>query len=218
MILGALLVSLRVTTMAAAGILIIGLPLALFLARSRSRLVHVVQVLILLPMLLPPTVVGYFLLMALGRGSPLVELLGVHLLFTVHGAAVAAAVVGLPMMILPSKAAIMSVDRRLEDVARTLGAGEFEVLRDITFPLAGKGIAAGMLLGIARATGEFGATLMVAGSIPDRTRTLSLALYEAIQLGDHTAASGIVLLLTSVIVVVIVFLRLLESDFLTWKF
>ena len=93
-------------------------------------------------------------------------------------------------MILPSRAAIMAVDRRLEDVARTLGAGELAVLRDVTLPLAGKGIVAGMLLGIARATGEFGATLMIAGSIPGRTRTLSLALYESIQMGNNLTALG----------------------------
>jgi molybdate transport system permease protein len=218
MIIDALLVSVRVTVMATAGIFIIGLPLALFLARSRSRLAPLAQLLILFPMLLPPTVMGYFLLTVLGRGSPLVEVFGIHLLFTVHGAAVAATSVGLPMMVFPAKAAIMSVDRRLEDVARTLGAGELDVLREVTLPLARKGIAAGMLLGIARGVGEFGATLMVAGSMPARTRTLSLALYEAIQLGDATSALGIVILLTSVIILVIVLLRLLEGEFLTWRF
>jgi molybdate transport system permease protein len=216
MIVEALWVSLQVTAMAAVGILLVGLPLALYLARSRRWLRHLVGLLILLPMLLPPTVVGFFLLSLLGRGSPLVEVLGIHLLFTVHGAAAAATVVGLPMMILPSRAAIMAVDRRLEDVARTLGAGELEVLLDVTLPLAGKGIAAGMLLGIARATGEFGATLMVAGSIPGRTRTLSLALYESIQMGDNLTAFGIVVLLTSIILLVIVALRFLESDLVRW--
>jgi molybdate transport system permease protein len=207
----ALLVSLRVVAMATLGILAIGLPLALYLARSRSRLRHVVEVAVLLPMLLPPTVTGYFLLFALGRSSPAARLLGTHLLFTATGAAIAATVVGLPMMVLSARAALASIDRRTEDVARTLGATEWRVLLDITFPLAKRGIAAGLLLGVARATGEFGATLMVAGSIPGRTRTLPIALYEAIQLGEQATASGIVLVLTSLCVVAIVLLGILQS-------
>jgi molybdate transport system permease protein len=206
-----------VTSVASLLILLVGLPLALYLARAKGRLGYVIEILILLPMLLPPTVLGYVLLVVLGTGSPLVEAFGVRLLFTAYGAALAGAVAGLPLMILSSKAAIAAVDPRLEDVARTLGASELDVLRDITLPLAGKGIMAGMLLGIARATGEFGATLIVAGSIPDQTRTLSIALYEAIQLGDQGAAVGIVILLTSLIVLVLLLLRLLEKDMLRWR-
>lgn len=213
----ALLVSLRVTLMAAAVILLLGLPLAIYLGRSKGRLKSVLEVLVLLPMLLPPTVTGFFLLVVLGRGSPLDRFFGVQLLFTPYGAAVAGAVVGLPMMILSSRAAIASVDRRLEDVARTLGANELKVLLDVTLPLASKGVIAGMLLGIARATGEFGATLMVAGSIPSVTRTLPIALYEAIQLGDNTTATGVVLLLTGVILFIVAILRILESEYLRWR-
>jgi molybdate transport system permease protein len=208
----ALLVSLRVVGLATLGILGLGLPLAIYLARARGRARHLVEIVVLLPLVLPPTVLGYFLLLALGRGSPLTELLGIHLLFTVPGAAVAATVVGLPLMVLTTRAAIASVDRRLEDVARTLGAREHEVLRDITFPLAKRGIAAGLLLGIARATGEFGATLMVAGSTPGRTRTLPIALYEAVQLGERTTALGIVLLLTTFGLAALVGLRLLQGE------
>jgi len=207
----ALLVSLRVVGMATVGILAIGLPLALYLARSRSRLRHLVEVAVLLPMLLPPTVTGYFLLFALGRSSPAARLLGTHLLFTAAGAAIAATVVGLPMMVLSARAALSSIDCRIEDVARTLGATEWRVLLDVTLPLAKRGIAAGMLLGVARATGEFGATLMVAGSIPGRTRTLPIALYEAIQLGEQATAFGIVLVLTSLCVIAIVLLGILQS-------
>lgn len=216
-IVSALLVSLRVTLMASLAILVVGLPLALYLARATGRLRHIVEALILLPMLLPPTVVGYLLLVVLGRGSPLVEVFGIHLLFTGYGAAAAGALVGLPLMVFTSRAAIGSVDRRLEDVARTLGASEMEVLFDITFPLAARGIAAGMLLGFARATGEFGATLMVAGSIPRETRTLSIALYEAVQLGEDSIALGLVILLMAVVVIVVTLLRLIEKDWLRWR-
>jgi molybdate transport system permease protein len=216
-ILGAVSVSAYVTLMAAAAILLVGLPMALFLARSKSRVRHLLEVALLFPLLMPPTVLGYLLLLALGNGSPLVEWFGLRLLFTPYGAAVAGAVVGLPLMVFTSRAAIGTVDPRLEDVARTLGAKELEVFRDITLPLAGRGILAGMLLATARATGEFGATLIVAGSIPDRTRTLSIALYESIQLGDSTTSTGIVILLSAIVLIVVVLLHFLESDFLRWR-
>lgn len=206
----AIIISLRVMSMAVPAILALGLPLALYLARARGPLRHLVEILVLLPMLLPPTVVGYYLLFVLGRDSLLARWTGVRLLFTPAGAAVAATVVGLPLMVLSSKAAILSIDRRLEAVARTLGAGEFRILRDITLPLARNGIIAGMLLGSVRAFGEFGATLMVAGSIPGRTRTLSIALYDAVQLDDSRAAACIVGLLTGVTVAIILALRLFQ--------
>lgn len=203
--------------MASVAILVVGLPLSLFLARSSSRLRSIVEVILLVPLLLPPTVMGYFLLIVLGKDSPLVEVLGLELLFSPYGAAFAGAAVGLPLMVLTSRAAIAAIDRRLEDVARTLGASEWAVFKDITLPLAGRGIAAGMLLATARAAGEFGATLMVAGSIPGKTRTLPIALYEAIQLGEQATALGIVLVLTSLVVIVIALLRALEKDVFRWK-
>lgn len=206
----ALAVSLRVMCMAVPAIFLAGLPLAIFLARAKTPLRHAVEVLVLLPMLLPPTVVGYYLLFVLGRDSLLARWTHLRLLFTPAGAAVAAAVVGLPLMVLSSTAAIQSIDRRLERAARTLGAGELRILREITLPLARNGIIAGMLLGAVRAFGEFGATLMVAGSIPGKTRTLSIALYDAVQLGDARAAAGIVALLTAVTATAIVALRLLR--------
>jgi molybdate transport system permease protein len=203
--------------MASFAILLLGLPIALYLARGTSRVRQLLEVFLLFPLLMPPTVLGYFLLLMLGKGSPLVELLGINLLFTIYGAAVAGAVVGLPLMVFASRAAIAAVDPRLEDVARTLGATEFEVFKDITLPLAGRGIAAGILLATARATGEFGATLMVAGSIPDRTRTLPIALFEAIQVGEGSTAIGAVMLLSALIFIVVLALHFLESDFLRWR-
>lgn len=206
-----LLVSLKVVSLATAGIVVLGLPLALWLARTSSRARPVVELALLLPTVLPPTVIGYYLLHVLGRGSPLVEWLGIRVLFTPAGAAIAACTVGLPLMVFSSRAAIGAVDHRLENVARTLGAHELRVLIDITFPLARRGILAGLLLGAARAAGEFGATLMVAGSIPGRTRTLPLALYDAIQLDDGGLALGIVLALTMFSVAALLVLRLLQG-------
>jgi len=146
-----------------------------------------------------------------------VEIFGLHLLFTVPGAAVAATVVGVPLMVMATRAAVASISSRLEDVARTLGATEWKVLLDITLPLAKRGIFAGMLLGVARAIGEFGATLMVAGSIPGKTMTLTIALYEAIQLGNRAKAAAIVILLTAATIMVVILLRFLEKGTVQWK-
>ena len=147
--------------------------------------------------MLPPSVIGYYLLLALGRGSPIVEWFGVQVLFTWQAAAIASAVVGLPLMIIAAKAAIASVDPALERVARTLGSSELGVLWRVTLPLARRGILAGFTLGSARALGEFGATLMVAGSIPGRTQTLPLAIYDAVQAREYALANLMVLLMTA---------------------
>ena len=140
---------------------------------------------------------GYYLLMGLGEAGPLARA-GVHLLFTWQGAALASAIVGLPLMVKSAKAAIASVDPVLEDAARICGSGEWEVMARITLPLARRGVVAGIVLGAARAFGEFGATLMVAGSIPGRTQTMPLAIYDAVQAGRYGDAHTLVLL-TSVL-------------------
>jgi molybdate transport system permease protein len=189
--------SLRVVGIATALILAIGLPLALMLARRSFPGKTVVETLVNLPLVLPPTVVGYYLLLALGRGSPLVEWFGVRILFTWVAAAIASAVVGLPLMVGASRAAIANVDPVLENAARTLGSSEPEVLWRVTLPLARRGIMAGLVLGAARALGEFGATLMVAGNIPGRTQTLPLAIYDAVQNRQYGLANGMVLLTTA---------------------
>jgi molybdate transport system permease protein len=133
----------------------------------------------------------------LGRGSPLVEWLGVRILFTWVAAAIASAIVGLPLMVGAARAAVANVDPALENAARTLGSSEIEVLWRVTLPLARRGILAGLVLGAARALGEFGATLMVAGNIPGRTQTLPLAIYDAVQNRQYGLANGMVLLTTA---------------------
>jgi molybdate transport system permease protein len=139
--------------------------------------------------------VGYYLLLALGRGSPLVEWLGWRILFTWPAAAIASTVVGLPLMVQAARAAIANVDPALENAARTLGSSEPEVLWRVTLPLARRGILAGLVLGTTRALGEFGATLMVAGNIPGRTQTLPLAIYDAVQNRQYDLANQMVLLM-----------------------
>jgi molybdate transport system permease protein len=186
--------SLLVTGTATVLIVAIGLPLALLLARRRFFGQSALEMLILLPLVLPPSVVGFYLLIALGTDG--LGAAGVRLLFTWQAAALAAAVVGLPLMVKSAKAAIASVDPALEDAARVCGATELEVLRRITLPLARRGLIAGTVLGAARAFGEFGATLMIAGNIPGRTQTLPLAIYDAVQAGRYSDAHFLVLLTT----------------------
>ncbi len=193
-----LFLSLQVTAVATLLILIFGLALALVLARRRFPGKTLVETLVNLPLVLPPTVVGYYLLLALGRGGPLVEWFGWRLLFTWGAAALASAIVGLPLMVGAARAAIANVDPALENAARTLGSSEIEVLWRVTLPLARRGILAGLVLAAARALGEFGATLMVAGNIPGRTQTLPLAIYDAVQNRQYGLANEMVLLMTGV--------------------
>jgi molybdate transport system permease protein len=206
----AALLSLQVVAVATLLIATIGLGLALWLARSHFRGKTLVETLILLPMVLPPSVVGYYLLVALGRGSPLADWLGWRVLFTWQAAVIASTVVGLPLMILAAQSAIASVDPLLENAARVLGSSEPEVLWRVTLPLARRGILAGLILGSARALGEFGATLMVAGNIPGRTQTLPLAIYDAVQNQNYALANQMVLLMTAIAFLALVLSRRLE--------
>jgi molybdate transport system permease protein len=194
---GALILSLKVTAVATALIFTVGLALALLFARRQFPGKTLAETLVNLPLVLPPTVTGYYLLLALGRGGPLVEWFGVRLLFTWGVAAIASAVVGLPLMVGAARAAIADVDPALEKAARTLGSSELEVLWRVTLPLARRGILAGLVLAAARALGEFGATLMVAGNIPGRTQTLPLAIYDAVQNRNYGQANAMVLLMTA---------------------
>jgi molybdate transport system permease protein len=193
----ALTLSLHVTIVATTALFVLGLALAVSLARRWLPGQLIIETLIFLPLILPPSVLGYFLLLALGSGSPVVEWFHIRILFTWPAAAVASAVVGLPLMTQSARAAIAGVDRRLEDAARTLGSSELEILWRVTLPLARRGIIAGLILGAARALGEFGATLMVAGNIPGRTQTLPLAIYDAVQARRYEQANIMALVMTS---------------------
>ena len=190
-------ITLQVTVLGTAILGVAGLALGVLLARVRFPGRTLLEVLILLPLVLPPSVVGYFLLVGLGRGGPVREWLGVDLLFTWVAAALASAVVGLPLMVQAVRAAVAGVNPSLEDAARTLGSSEPEVFWRVTLPLAKRGVLAGLVLGGARAMGEFGATLMVAGSIPGRTQTLPLAIYDAVLVQDYSLANQMVLIMTS---------------------
>lgn len=193
----ALGLSLRVTATATFLIFTVGLALALLFARRQFPGKTFVETLVNLPLVLPPTVVGYYLLLVLGRGGPLVEWLDIRLLFTWGAAVIASAIVGLPLMVGAARAALAEVDPALENAARTLGSSEPEVLWRVTLPLARRGILAGLVLGATRALGEFGATLMIAGNIPGRTQTLPLAIYDAVQNRQYGQANAMVILMTA---------------------
>ncbi len=179
---------------------IIGLALALVMARRDFFGKRAVDVLIMQPLVIPPTVLGYYLLSAFGAKSPLgrflAETLGVDIVFTWKGAVIAALVSSLPLFVKPARAALEGVGAEIEDAARLLGKTELQIIRTITLPLAWRGIAAGAVMAFARATGEFGATLMVAGNIPGLTQTLPIAIYDAVQSGDDYAANILVGVIT----------------------
>ncbi len=202
--------SLQVTAVASVIILIVGLALALLLVRVRFPLKILVETVIMLPLVLPPSVIGYYLLVAFGRGSPLFEWFNIRILFTWQAAVAASVVVGLPLMVQSSRAALANVDPLLENAARTLGASEIRIFWRITLPLARRGIIAGIILGSARALGEFGATLMIAGNIPGRTQTLPVAIYDAVQAQRYTDAHLMVLVMTALAFVGLLLARRLE--------
>lgn len=212
MIGSALWLSFQVTAVATIAITLVGLPLAHLLARRSFRGKSVLQAVILLPLVLPPSVLGYYLLIGVGPANPLAGAVRLDLLFTWQAAALASTVVGLPLMVQASKAAIASVDPAVENAARTVGSTELEVFRDITLPLARRGIVVGVLLGAARAFGEFGATLMVAGNIPGRTQTVPLAIYDAVQAGRYGDARALVLLTTVLVFASILIVQRLETS------
>jgi molybdate transport system permease protein len=177
----------------------IGVPLAYVLARRTFRGRGLVDLIVTLPLVLPPTVTGYYLIVLLGRrgvlGAPLYAATGLSVAFTWYAAVIAAAVMAMPLLVRTASAAIASVDRDLERAAYTLGRSEWQTALTVTLPLARNGILAGVVLAFARALGEFGATLMLAGNIPGKTATVPLAIYTAVQTGE----TGEVLFLAGVL-------------------
>lgn len=202
--------SLKVATLASALALAAGLPLAFLLARGRFPGAGFIGAGVTLPMVLPPTVMGYYLLLIIGRQSPLGRLLedrwGFTLVFTWQAAVLAASLVALPLVVRSAQAAFESIDPTLEAAARTLGRSEAAVFLTITVPLAWRGILAGTALAFARAMGEFGATLMVAGNIPGQTQTLSVAIYDAVQAGNNNLANMLVVLISALTMVFLLIL------------
>jgi molybdate transport system permease protein len=192
----ALSLSLKVAGWATAINLLLGVGVGYALARWRFPGRDLVDAALTLPMVMPPTVLGYYLLVVIGSqgvvGAWLLEQFGIRLIFTWQAAVIAATIVSFPLVFKAARAAFETVDPQLEDAARTLGIRELAVFFRVSLPLAWRGILAGLLLAFARALGEFGATLMVAGSIAGKTQTLSIAVYEAVQAGQDDTANFLV--------------------------
>jgi molybdate transport system permease protein len=203
----ALWLSLKVAGWATAIDLVLGVAVGYALARLRFPGRDILDSVLTLPMVLPPTVLGYYLLVLIGQRGPVGAWLhthfGINLIFSWQGAVIAAAIVAFPLVFKPARAAFEAVDGQLEQAARVLGVSEAGVFFRVTLPLARRGILAGVLLAFARALGEFGATLMVAGSIPGKTQTLSIAVYEAVQAGQDDVANTLVLITSAVCIVVL---------------
>jgi len=207
--------SLRVAALATLISLTLGLALAYALANWRFRGKEALDALTTLPMVLPPTVLGYYLLVLLGRDSFLGKLhehvWGAPLVFTWQAAVVASTVHAVPLLVKAARAALESVDRSLEDAARTLGASEWRVFLRITLPLARRSVLAATVFAFARALGDFGITIMIAGNIPGKTQTMAVAIYDAVQSGNGQLARILVLVISAVAITVLYTMNRLQA-------
>lgn len=195
-----IVLSLKVASISTVLALLIGIPLAYLLANKDFRGKTLLETLVTLPLVLPPTVIGYGLLIFFGRnsvlGRALNDVFGIQIVFTVIGAIIAAAVVALPLMIQSVKSSFENIDPIYEKSASTLGANKLKVFFTIILPLSWTGILSGLVMAFARSLGEFGATLMIAGNIPGKTQTIPLAIYSAVETGNNEMANKLVLLMT----------------------
>jgi molybdate transport system permease protein len=199
---GPLLLSLQVSLVATVVAGVCGIALGALLSQGRIPASQLLDAVLNAPLVLPPTVLGYYLLVILGRESALGRafeaVTGVPIVFTVIGATLAAALSALPFVARSARAALDSVEPRFAEAAATLGSPPLRAFTRVQLPLAARGILAGLTLGFARSLGDFGVTLMVAGNIPGRTQTASLAIYDAIQAGRESQAGSLAAILTSV--------------------
>lgn len=203
-----ILLTLQVAAVATIMNIPVALAISWLVVKYRVRGRSIIDVIVSLPLAVPPVVIGYALLLILGREGPigliLRKSLGIELVFTWVAATIAAALVSFPLLIRAVMTAMEGVDERMERSARTLGAGPLRVALTITLPLAYRGILAGVLLGFVRALSEFGATIVVAGNIPGRTQTLPLAIFESVQLGRDSDAFRFIAVSVSLAVVTLV--------------
>ena len=194
--------SLQVALAATVLVVVIGTLMSFILARKTFKGKELLDILLTLPLVLPPTVIGYYLILFMGRngllGKYLFHWTGWSIMFTWYAAVLASFIVALPLMIKTTRAAFESVDQNLIKVSYTLGHGEFRTFFKVILPLSKKGMIAGAVLSFARAMGEFGATLMVAGNIPGKTATMPIAIYTSASSGDWAKANGMVLFFTLV--------------------
>lgn len=208
--------SLRVAGISTAVALAIGLWLAWTLANRQFRGKEVLDAAVTLPLVLPPTVLGYYLLVVLGRNSPVGQLyewlFGAPLVFSWQAAVVAALFHSTPLLVKSARAAFESVDRSYERAARNLGASELRLFWRVTLPLARRSILAAAALAFARSLGDFGVTLMIAGNIPGRTQTVAVAIYDAVEAGNGQVARVLVLIISAVALAVLLVANRLTSN------
>jgi len=205
-----ILMSARVAALATLLAVVVGTPLAWLLGRYRFPGRTLIESAVLLPLVLPPTVLGYYLLVLVNRSAPVGRFfasIGLELAFTWRGAVLAAWVGSLGLFVRAAQAGFELVDRELEDAARTLGRSEWGVFWSVTLPLAWRGIAAGIALAFCRAVGEFGITLMVAGNIPGRTQTVPLAIYDYVQANRMAEANAMSLVTLAVVAALLILAR-----------
>ena len=211
-----LFLSLKVAVTATFFSIILGLPAAYYLSRADNGPADLLDTVLTLPVVFPPTVLGYYLLVLLGRqswiGKFLEERFDIMIVFTPAGAVVAAAVVSFPFLIKSARAAFSGIHPDILNAAKLLGRSELNILFAICIPLAWRGIAAGIITAFARAFGDFGATLMVAGSIPDQTLTMPIAIYDAMLAGDKVLTNKLVMIMTGTAVVLLFLLNRLEKS------
>ena len=208
--------SLRVASSATLIAAVVGVVLAYVLAKGRFPGRGLLEAIASVPIVLPPTVLGYYLLVTLGARSPIgrawESVFGQTLVFTPTAAIIAASVSALPFVLRTARAAIEAVDPRFEQAARTIGLPEWRVAALVTIPLARRGLIAGVALGFARALGDFGVTVMLAGNIPGRTQTMPVAVYDAVQAGDDHRAAVLSAVLGGIAVVVLVIVHRLSRS------
>jgi len=195
-----ILLSLKIATIATIFSFVLGVFFAYVLNKKRIPGKNIWETVLILPMVLPPSVVGYLLLIAFGKrgliGGFLLETFDIQIVFTWVGAVIASCIVSLPLMYQNAKSAFISLDPIYEKAAQTLGSSEWKIFRTVIFPLAWPGIISGIVLAFARAIGEFGATLMIAGNIPGKTQTIPTAIYFAVESGNTEMANRLVLIMT----------------------
>ncbi len=195
--------------------LFLGLPIAYLLSKGRSKTTDFIDTLTNLPIVLPPTVLGYYLLVLFGRQSPiglfLENTFDIMIVFTPTGAVIAATVVSMPYLIKSSKTAFMEINEDYLNAARLLGRSEFSIFCTIVMPISWRGIASGVTMSFVRALGDFGTTLMVSGSIPGKTMTMPIAIYDALQAGNKEMSTLLVLIMTSIAAFVLFTINRLEK-------
>ncbi|MDD3168334.1 MAG: molybdate ABC transporter permease subunit [Eubacteriales bacterium] len=195
-----IILSLKIATIATIFSFVLGVWFAYILNKKRVPGKNIWETVLILPMVLPPSVMGYLLLIAFGKrgliGGFLLETFDLQIVFTWVGAVIASCVVSLPLMYQNAKSAFISLDPIYEKAAQTLGSSEWKIFRTVIFPLAWPGIISGIVLSFARAIGEFGATLMIAGNIPGKTQTIPTAIYFAVESGNTELANRLVMIMT----------------------